>query len=230
MKIFLAFALTLTLSQILPAQGTSREQKLRQVADLSAELNKIVVDLLQPSTSDLKNAEADGLEVFRLMPREVFANTAVPQGGGSYYSFTNRSSDYQKVAQISLEQRFLQTGFAGANYGLMADLGDVPLGRITSETPEFVFLLKYRSATNIVDARKEQYSARDYKVDGLVFKDRLPAAVGHTYALRTIYYGMADIAVAFRIERMDSDGSLIISWKKMGDFARPTLDPNIKEQ
>lgn len=230
MKIFLTLVLTAVFAASALSQELSREQKFQRIKDLNAQVNKLAEEWLQPDASDIKEATRNELKAFRLMPREIVGRIiTTPREGGSYYSFTTGSNDYQKIAQIGLEQKHLKTGFAGANYGLMADIGDVPLSNVTSETPEMTFLLRYRAPGNILDARKEQRNAGNYKIDGLAFKDYIPAIVGHTYVLRAIFYGDADIAVALRIERIDSDGSIIIFWKKMGDFEKPTLDPNIKE-
>lgn len=230
MKLILTVVFLFAFATFSFAQDVSREQKFQRIKELNAQINELAQELLQPEQTDVKNADIEALKVFRLMPRETFSRPiAVPQGGGSYYSFTTGSNDYQKIAQIGLEQNSLKTGFAGADHGFMADLGEIPLSKVTSETAELAFLLKYRAATNIVEARVEQRKAGNHKVDGLHFKNYLPAVLGHTYVLRNINYGNADIVVAFKIERKDTDGSLIIFWKQMGDFGKPTLDPNIKE-
>jgi hypothetical protein len=39
----------------------------------------------------------------------------------------------------------------------------------------------------------------------------------------------ADMLVAFKIIRKDSDGSVIIFWKPIADFGKPILDPNVRE-
>src|SRR5947209_6130982 len=123
MKYFLTVAIALFLfTGFLFAQDTSRAQKFQQIKDLSAQIDKVVEDLLLPSPTDIKEAESEGVNVFRLMPREVYGRQiAVPQEGGACYSFTTGSHDYQKIAQIMLERNSLKTGFAGANYGLMGD-------------------------------------------------------------------------------------------------------------
>lgn len=227
MKLAIALAFSLALSTTSLAQDVSREQKFLQIKELNSQIDKAVRDLLLPSTSDRRDAESEGVEVFRLMPREIFGRNIVsPAGGGAYYSFTTKSHDYGKSPLISLEQNSLHSGFSGANYGLLADLGEMPLSKVTSETPETAYLLKYRPATNIIDARAEK---RNTWAESLTYKGRVSAVAGHTYVLRAIDYGNADVAVAFRIVRKDADGSLIVFWKMMGDFGKPMLDPNIRE-
>lgn len=224
-------------SSVAVGQDPARDQKLAQIKAINSQIDvlnskigKIVQDMLLPSDSDQRNADAAGVRVFRLNPRETYGQTVVPQGGGSYYSFTTGSHDYQKTAQISLEQNNLRTGFAGADYGLMSDLGDLPLQNIGPQTPEVAFLQGYKAPGNILDARVEQRRAQEYKAEALFFKFYWPAVVGHTYVLRAITFGEADTLVAFRPVRKDIDGSLIIQWRPLADFDKPQLDPKIREK
>lgn len=42
--------------------------------------------------------------------------------------------------------------------------------------------------------------------------------VGNTYLLRSISFESYDILVAIQIIRIDSDGSIIMAWKKIKSF------------
>lgn len=226
MKLFLKVVFTLALSSNLLAQEVSREQKFRQIKELNAQIDKIVEELLLPAPSDLKDAETQGVKVFRLMPRETHERQ---MGGGAFFSFTSGSHDYQKIAQIMLEQNYLGTGFAGADYGLMGNLGSISLSDVNVDTPEVSFLLKYKAPTNILDARIEQRKAHDYEAGAFRLKNRFPAVVGHAFVLRSIVFRGADLVVVFKVMRKDTDGSLIIFWKQIADFGKPQLDPSIRE-
>jgi hypothetical protein len=61
-------------------------------------------------------------------------------------------------------------------------------------------------------------------LSGAVFKNRLPAKVSNTYLLRSILYNDSDIAVAFRVTRKDTDGSVIILYKVLKKFPVPKLE------
>ncbi len=230
-RLLVAVFLLMVMNTLLFPQEALREQKLRQIADLNDQINKIVEELLQPSPADVKAAESEGVKVFRIMPREIYARRIImPQEGGAFYSFTTGSHDYQKTSQILLEGNSLQTGFAGADYGLMADLGNLILLGVGPEIPEVNFLLKYKAPTNILDARVEQQKRGNYPVDNFVLRARLPVSVGHSYVLRAISFGRADVLVALKVMRKDTDGSLIIFWKPLAEFEKPELDPNIREK
>lgn len=47
----------------------------------------------------------------------------------------------------------------------------------------------------------------------------------HTYILRSISYERFDVLVAFRMVRKDTDGSLILLWKKLKRIPHPVPDP-----
>ena len=240
MKLFLTLACILTILSNSIAQSSSREQKITQIKKLQTEISKIndeidkiAVEVLLVDPLDLKEAEYLGVSAFRLMPREVYGRQIrVPQEGGSVYSFTTRSHEYQKIAQINLERDRLSSGFAGVNFGLMADIGNFSLVDDLSGVPEVGFLTKYKAPTNVIDARAEQTKSREYKVDNIILRSHSPAVVGHTYVLRAISYdgGNADVLVALKVIRKDTDGSLIIYWKQLADFGKPALDPNIREK
>jgi hypothetical protein len=226
MKTFLSVVFSLALCCNGFAQDISREQKFRQIKELNAQIEKLGEELLRPAPTDLKDAETLSVKVFRLMPRETNERQ---MGHSSFYSFTSGSHDYQKIAQILLEQNALSTGFAGADYGLIGDLGNISLADVKNEIPEVDFLLNYKAPTNILDARIEQRKRGDYRVDNFTLRAHLPAVVGHTYVLRAISFRNADILVALKIIRKDTDGSLIVFWKRLADFPKPELDPNIRE-
>lgn len=217
--------LILVCSSIVFNQELNRDQKLQKIGELNSQIQVLEADVLLPNTKDAKQAEKEDFKVFRIMPRERDHKLTV-QGGGSFYSFTTKSHDYQKIAQIGLEQNHLKVGFAGANYGFIADLGEIALADVINETAEANFLLNYKPPTNEPDVRIEQRKAWNYETDGLTFKSSVPAIVGHSYVLRSISFGSADILVAFKIYRKDADGSLIIFWKNIKDFETPNIEGN----
>jgi hypothetical protein len=180
-------------------------------------------EIVLPDAKDLKQAEKEGFSVFRILPREKYDRKVTLSGGGAYYSFTMKSNDYQKIAQIGLEQNNFKVGFAGADYGFIADLGETPLDGVTKETNEVNFLAAYKPPLNEPEIRIEQVKARNYEISGVSYKENLPAIVGHTYVLRAISFRQADVLVAFKVQRKDTDGSLIIFWKLIEEFPKPSI-------
>jgi hypothetical protein len=207
-------------------EDLTREQKLQKIDELNSQIKILETEVLLPDAKDLKQAEKEGFESFRLMPRERYDHKLTVQGGGAYYSFTTKSHDYQKIAQIGFEQNYLSVGFAGADYGFIADLGNIPLASITEETGEINFLVSYKPPIKETEIRSEQRKAFNYETETATYRSRVFVSVGHTYALRAISFGNADLLVAFKIFRKDADGSLIIFWKLLKNFEKPLLARN----
>lgn len=188
---------------------------------------KSVDNRLTPAAADIAEARKSGFEVFRLFPRGLYDMDANPfsvRGGGAYYSFAKKSHDYNEVPQIELQKGEIMVGFAGADYGLIADLGAVPLASVDRENKSLEYLLDYRPAVEDPQARSEFLKIREgVTVDGLIYRRSLPVKIGHTYLLRSINYDKADTLVALSVARQDADGSLVIFWKLIESFAVPVL-------
>ena len=197
------------------------QQKPGDIKKEAAEIQKII---LQPEESDITAAKKENANVFRLLPREKYDKDVFEvRGGGAFYSFVSQSHDYNQIPQISLEQDFLQTGFYGASYGFLTDLGKIPLAEIGSSTKGFEFLVNYRPPELLSEARREKFKSSGFEQEKIVYKERLPVTVGNTYFLRAISFKEADTLAAFTIRRKDEDGSLIIFWKIIKNFETPVL-------
>ncbi|MGI8788692.1 MAG: hypothetical protein ACR2HG_13135 [Pyrinomonadaceae bacterium] len=223
------FIFVLLLASISFAQELSREQKLQKIDDLNNQIKPLEEAVILPNAKDLEQAKKQELDVLRLMPREKYDHKFTIQGGGSYYSFTTKSHDYQKIAQIGLEQNNLKVGFAGADYGFIADLGEIALADVSKETPELNFLANYKPPVKMSEVRAEQRKAWNYETNGFTYKSYLPSIVGHTYILRAISFDDADVLVAFKVYRKDTDGSLIIFWKLIENFDVPRIERDNEE-
>jgi hypothetical protein len=213
-------------------QTRSREDILKELTAKRAELVKLEKALLPPSEQD-QLAYADFLQqpdtgLIRLLPREDYDCKLISsiRGGGSYYSFTGRTHEYGE-SQIGLEQGYLKTGFAGANYGMLTMLGDAPLENVSLETTATNVLAVHHPAGEEPQARVEQRRWSDgTTIDDVMYKDRLPLKANSTYLLRSILYNYSDSLVAFRVVRIDADKSAIILWKLLKKYPVPQLARN----
>jgi hypothetical protein len=212
------------------AQSESREDLLRKIESKRAELQALENKFLAASEEDAA-AYAEFLQqpdtgLTRLLPRETYdnKNSLTVRGGGAYYSFTRRTHEYGWGTQIGFEQDTLGVSFAGADYGMLARLGDVPLNTITLDSAAAKFLASYEPPSEEPLARSE-YSrfATGVKVEGILYKTHQTAIVNNTYVLRGIHYSDSDVLVTFRIVRKDSDDSLIILWKMLRKYPKPVL-------
>ena len=109
----------------------------------------------------------------------------------------------------------------------MTMVGDVPMVKIGLELPEFNVLASYKPPSKEPQARLEKSRFdQNTDLDGLTVKRRLPLRADSTYLLRSFNYGRTDVLVAFRVVRVDSDGSAIILWKLLKKFSAPQLARN----
>lgn len=219
------------------AQTQSREDILKEIDAKRAELAALEKRFLSPSEED-KATYAEFLRqrdtgLIRLLPREKYDTYKPDQtdkglttrGGGAYYSFTRLTHDYGYGSDIELSQGYLSTGFAGANYGIMTNLGDVPLENL--EIASAAFLANHVPPDEEPKARIEQRKwSEGTTADGANYRERLLLKKNSTYLVRSINYESSDVLVAFRVVRIDDDDSATILWKLLKKYPTPRLARN----
>jgi hypothetical protein len=217
------------------AQSESRDDVLKQIETKRAELSVLEKKFLMPSAED-RAAHAGLLQqphtgLIRLLPREVYSDyknkkSLTLPGGGAYYSFSRLTHEYGYGSDIELQQGYLSVGFAGADYGMLIRLGDLPLEEITVDHPSAHFLAAYDPPSEEPKARLEHRRFADDPgviVDNELYQTRKPVEVGTTYLVRSIVYHRSDVLVAFRVFRKDTDGSVIVAWKLLKNYPKPEL-------
>jgi hypothetical protein len=212
-----------------PAQTGNRLQTARKIESLREEIKFLEAELLAPARAD-REKFADFLAqrdtgLIRLLPGEKWDDKLSIRGGGAYYHFTGRTHEYGRGSDISLEQGMFSVGFAGADFGFIAQLGDIPLEEVTTDSESAGFLSTFAAPTVEPKAREQQRRAGiGFQVGALTYKSRLPALADNTYLLRSINYESSDVLVAFRVVRKDEDGSMILLWKALHKFSKPRLE------
>jgi hypothetical protein len=227
------FSLTLVLACLsVAAQTQSRDEVIKEIEAKRAELAALEKKVLAVADSDREEFAAflgqSETGIIRLLPRETYDGNAkralAIRGGGAFYSFALSTHEYGRGSDVMLEQGDLSGGFAGADYGMLLNMGDVPLDEVNAEHVAVRALLTYMPTSAEPDARKAQQALwQGMDLSGVIFKKRLPAKVSNTYLLRSVNFGGYDIAVAFRVTRKDTDGSLILLFKVLKKFAKPDL-------
>ena len=213
------------------AQTQSREDLLKQIEAKRAEVDALEKRYLSASEED-QAKYADFLRqpdsgLIRLVPREKFGFNNQKKGisvsgGGAYYSFVRRVHDYGQGSEIELSQGVLATGFAGYDYGIMTNLGDMPLESVSSESAGAQVIAAHIPPTEEPKIRIEQRRwANGETIDGTSYRSRVPLVVNSTYLLRCISYDRSDVMLALRVVRLDSDDSAIILWKLVKKFPTP---------
>ena len=230
------FSLTLVLACLSVAAQTqteSRDDAIKQLETKRAELVLLEKKILAVSDAD-REENATVLSqpdsgIIRLLPREMYDGAKkrglAINGGGAFYSFALAKHEYGGGSDILLEQGDFSAGFAGADYGMLLNLGDVPLDQVVPDHFAVRALLEYMPTSAEPDARKAQRALwQGMDLSGVVFKNRMPAKVSNTYLVRSVNFGGYDIAVAFRVTRKDTDGSMILLFKVLKRFPRPNLE------
>ena len=261
--LFLIIAISFTCSNGF-AQTASRGDLLKEIKTKRAELQQLEKEFLAPTAEDRK-AYAEFLSqpntgLIRLLPRQVYDSetyrhnnkTMTMRGGGAYYSFTRLTHEYGFGSDIALDSDFLSVGFAGADYGMLVNLGDVTLDKLPLEDPRVRSMSDYTPPSKESDARREARKFVPSYVndtgrntlplemgfpgrlsDGMRYPDMFPAGsvylsrlrvvVNSTYLLRSITYSHSDVLVALKVVRRDSDGSVILAWKRLKKYSVPQL-------
>ena len=220
------------------AQTQSREDLLKDIAAKRAELTKLEKAFLAPSEEDHAKYEEflrlPETGLVRLLPREYFEKGNYSEkkpltigGNGAFYSFKERTHEYGNSTAIALERGELSALFAGANYAMLVNLGDVPIETISLEATAAQVLAQHAPPSDLSQARIEQRRAMDgATVEGISYKSRLPLKLNATYVLRSILYDTSDSLVAFRVVRVDNDDSATIVWKLLKKYPTPYLARN----
>ena len=228
---------TLLISSIASlAQTPSRDDLLKDIKAKRAELLALEQSFLSPSEEDQVQFAAflrtPNTGLARLLPREKFDTASytdteraiVTRGGGAYYSFTRLTHEYGMSSDIELGQNQFTVGFAGLDHGFLTNLGDVPLESINVETPMAALFGSYKAPREEPLVRNEQRRfAMGSELDGVPVKRTIPVKANSTYLLRSINYRESDVLVAFRVVRIDSDGSVTILWKLLKKYEAPDI-------
>lgn len=223
-----ALALVLLTSITGLAQSQDRAKLERDIEALREQVKQKELEFLSPSADDRAQfaeflAQRDtGLA--RLLPREKYRDKLNVREGGAYYSFTRLSNSYDRDPQIGLEQESLSTGFAGADFGFLASLGDIPLESVGLDHDGVQYLAAFVAPTLEPEARDQQRrTGSGFEIGRNRYKRSLPVMIGGTYILRSVSYDRFDVLVAFRVVTQDTDGSVILLWKKLREFSTPYL-------
>jgi len=146
-----------------------------------------------------------------------FEGLMFPREGGCFFSFATLSHDFDKEPDI-----YYELGCLGAQYGMLLQLGDVPLASIESSvtTPPPALGAERRACWEALfssldpSGGAEQVEKRRNELK-LV---KLPAEVGQSYALRGFQEHQHDLLVALRVLGKD-ETTITLSWRVL--FRRP---------
>lgn len=226
---------TLLLSSLTTlAQTKSREDVLKEINAKRTELADLEKAYLSPAEEDQfqfsEFLRTPNTGLVRLLPRQKFDSDVYKEnqrsitlrGGGAFYSFSHLTHEYGGGSDLALDQGHFWVGFAGTDYGFFTNLGDVPLESVSVDTPAAAVFAAYKAAKDEAAAKTEyrRFVSAVY-LGGVPIRNRVPVRLNSTYLLRSIGYLRSDVLVAFRVVRIDSDGSVTLLWKLLTKFETP---------
>lgn len=207
-------------------------QRARRQIGPVVEKRILTKGLLAPSAQDIAGnstfLQQKDTGLMKLLRSEIPDQTAKRvkvRGGGAYFSFFYLSHDNIYGSDIQLDQNMLSVSFAGSDYGILTDLGDVSLVDVSVDDSRAAFIATYKPARSSLDLRCETQRFHDgVSMNGSLYSLSLPVKVNSTYLLRSIKYYRSDLLVGFRIIAQESDGSVTILWKVLKQYWRPALE------
>jgi hypothetical protein len=157
------------------------------------------------------------------------------RGGGAYFDFVRRDQQYGYGSDVGLREGQLQTGFAGANYGLFLRLGrlqdlprlfnaseDIPPAELAKPLHEaWRQLWQYQPPSEMKEIRAHQREARGRVLAGVPVSEKAAVERGGCYLLRSIQIDRHDILVALSVRKILADRSCLLLWKILQHYDTP---------
>lgn len=146
------------------------------------------------------------------------------RGGGSFYSFRNRTNINESGTWADLHLIDGKFVVGSKNqFSLIRELReDVSLDDLKAKSDEVKFLLNYKPKFRLQDVKLEKEILEKGQINE--FSSSANLKLNSTYILRSIAYQRkivdpfdhrADIIVAFRVIAQEDDGSIILLWKQL---------------
>lgn len=169
-------------------------------------------------------------------------------GFGSAFSFRGKQHQAVAVSDLQLNDKsFVSNGYA--IQGIFVELGDIDLESISLKSKGIDFLTGFVPATALTEADKQlREFSKGVNADGYFYRASAQVKEQKTYVLRSIAYkidapkktktafkmqsspipnlpdsGRADVIIAFRVVRLDLNGSATLLWKQLQKKDSPTL-------
>jgi len=163
-------------------------------------------------------------------------------GGGNSFSFRTASYRIRHLADVMLAgENFYIPGIM--MHGLMTNLGDLAIDKVSLQTPGVGFLTEFKPAVEFERAKAiEDVVSLGLERDGFIYARVNTVQVNSTYAMRVVAYDgtvnravpgaqynemdfdrRRDMIVAFRVVAKDADGSVTVVWIELSDVDSPKL-------
>jgi hypothetical protein len=210
----------------------TKEQKKR-LLPVSQDLRKYEQFLEQPKTGIIRLMPDLGCtENINVIKVDEVCLNFIPES--PYYSFREKEHTIEMLADIRLKSGyFISDGIL--SQGILVNLGEIDLEKVFGESEGVKFLSNYLPDSQGAEAQKQYVQmTKGVKAGNYVYKKALPIIADATYALRVIAYKgnvfrtfrgfrfdllegdkRIDLTLAFRVIRLEKDGSVTLLWKEV---------------
>ena len=202
--------------------------------------NKYSAFLSQPETGLIKLL---AYKENKLAVNDVRTQSAFPNipGSGTYYSFAKRNHIANEWSQIRLIENIFQPAYSemkrttvassggmaqsfaytsGYALALFTELGNIPLENVTLAQPALKYLLEFQPPKEYKEFDNQQKILKTgITKDSFRVQANMPAKADTTYAVRAINYKKTDAIYIFRVLDKAKDGSVLILWQQLKNFA-----------
>jgi hypothetical protein len=132
-------------------------------------------------------------------------------------------------AELKLINGRFITGFTGEALGVLVALGDVPLETVTPESFGVTGLTNITPPADYFEAASlSRRNRAGFDLARFRYGRSLPVSENMTYALRSTSNRRADVLVAFRVVRVEENGSLTLIWRKLKVYPKPAWKRRIE--
>lgn len=229
MKSFPKFSILLFIFSItLCAQAQSRREKIEEMRNLDSKIeqmqkqldqmqerqDEIRDEILSVSNEDKAEADKIGATAVRLFPDKSIDDLVENPDGGSIYIFDELANFYF-APRIEYKNGALEFVKGEKNLGFIANIGTIQFEKIDEQNREVIALAKYQPPTEFKDAKSEYISSN------LTFRNKVSVSVGNIFLARIVRYGEGDAIFAIKVQRKDTDESIILFIKEIQTFEPP---------
>ena len=229
------------------------EKQKRLLSPSAEDLKRFAAFLRQDDTGMLRLLPRGKYEFSNTISVDRDPDTILPiRGGGAFYSFTEKKHDYGPWSEITLQDGRIVFGFTRESLGLLTAMGDLSIESVTIQSPPVESLTRYKPPDRYAEALADRKQLMEgMNVEGFTYYSAYPALPHSTYVARSVIYKKeghieigrlsediyrphpseyrgADLILAFHIVRRDSDGSLIILWKRLKKFRSQKLKGELR--
>jgi hypothetical protein len=132
-------------------------------------------------------------------------------------------------AELKLFNGRFITGFTGEALGVLVALGDVPLESVTPDTFGVTGLTNITPPEDYFEAASlSRRNRAGFALERFRYGSSLPVAENMTYVLRSTSNKRADVLVAFRVVRVEENGSVTLIWRKLKVYPKPAWKSRIE--